>query len=164
MVGWHERVKFIMKGYLPQDAWNTDETGCFYGSLPNRTLANMKKECCGGKMAKERLTTVFFVNAIGEKEPPVIIGNSAFPCSFKGLRDKANPHGLPYFYNSKAWMNTEIMHASLAKLKGDSRTFYEFFIFAIFALLLMPTVWKKYSKIFSRFSFHCNPCEKHSNN
>ena len=27
-------------------------------------------------------------------------------------------------------------------------------------LLLMPTVWKKYSKIFSRFSFHCNPREK----
>ena len=26
----------------------------------------------------------------------------------------------------------------------------------------MPTVWKKYSKIFSRFSFRCNPREKHS--
>ena len=24
----------------------------------------------------------------------------------------------------------------------------------------MPTVWKKYSKIFSRFSFHCNLREK----
>ena len=28
-------------------------------------------------MAKERLTIAFFVNAAGEKEPPVIIGKSA---------------------------------------------------------------------------------------
>ena len=49
-------------------------------------------------------------------------------------------------------------------LKGDSRTFYEFFKFAMFVLLLMATVWKKYSKIFSRFSFCCNPREKHSDN
>ena len=49
-------------------------------------------------------------------------------------------------------------------LKGDSRAFYEFLKFAIFVLLLMPTVWKKYSKMFSRFSFHCNPREKHSDN
>ena len=49
-------------------------------------------------------------------------------------------------------------------LKGDSCAFYEFFKFAMFVLLLMPTVWKKYSKIFSRFSFCCNPREKHSDN
>ena len=116
VAGWHERVKFIMKGYQPQDVWNTDETGCFYRTLPNKTLADMKKECRGGKMAKERLTIAFFVNAAGEKEPPVIIGKSASPRYFKGLRDKANPHGLPYFSNPKAWMNTEIMHAILAKL------------------------------------------------
>ena len=52
----------------------------------------------------------------------------------------------------------------LLTLKGDSRAFYEFFKFAMFVLLLMPTVWKKYSKIFSRFSFCGNPREKHSDN
>ena len=50
------------------------------------------------------------------------------------------------------------------RLKGDSRAFYEFFKFAIFVLLLMPTAWKIYSKIFCRFSFHCNLREKHSDN
>ena len=39
---------------------------------------------------------LFFVNAAGEKEPPVIIGKSASPHCFKGLMDKANPHGLPH--------------------------------------------------------------------
>ena len=34
----------------------------------------------------------------------------------------------------------------------------------MFVLLLMPTVWKKYSNFFSRFSFCCNPREKHSDN
>ena len=76
----------------------------------------MKRECRSGKMVKERVTIAFFVNAAGEKEPPVIIGKSAPPRSFEGLMDKANPHGLPYFSNPKAWMNMEIMHAILAKL------------------------------------------------
>ena len=67
-------------------------------------------------MSKERLTIALFVNAAGEKEPPVIIGKSASPRCFKGLMDKANPHGLPYFSNPKAWTNMEIMHAILAKL------------------------------------------------
>ena len=30
VAGWHERLKFIMNGYQPQDVWNIDETGCFY--------------------------------------------------------------------------------------------------------------------------------------
>ena len=39
----------------------------------------MKRECRSGKMVKERVTIAFFVNAAGEKEPPVIIGKSAPP-------------------------------------------------------------------------------------
>ena len=115
VAGWHEKLKFIMNGYQPQDVWNTDETGCFYRTFPNKTLADMKRECRGGKMAKERLTIALFINATGEKEPPVIIGKSASPHCFNGLMDKANPHGLPYFSNPKAWMNMEIMHAILAR-------------------------------------------------
>lgn len=116
VAAWVERMKYIMNGYEPQNVWNTDETGCFYRTLPNKTLANMKKECRGGKMSKERLTIAFFVNAAGEKEPPVIIGKSASPRCFNGLRDKMNPHWLPYYSNPKAWMNMEIMRAVLAKL------------------------------------------------
>ena len=74
----------------------------FLSNTSNKTLADMKRECRGGKMAKERLTTALFVNAAGEKEAPVIIGKSASPRCFKGLMDEANPHGLPYFSNPKA--------------------------------------------------------------
>ena len=41
VAGSHERVKVLMDGYQPQDVWNTDETGCFYQTLPNKTVADM---------------------------------------------------------------------------------------------------------------------------
>ena len=115
VTGWHERMKVLMAGYQPEDVWNTDETGCFFRALPDKTLADMK-ECRGGKKAKERLTISFFVSAAGHKEPPIIIGKSASPRCFKGLRDKRRPHGLPYFANPKAWMNINIMNTILNKL------------------------------------------------
>ena len=60
--------------------------------------------------------------------------------------------------NLTKWMSVWI------SFKGESHAFYQNFKFAIFVLFLMPTVWKKYSNIFSRFSFHCNPREKLSDN
>ena len=115
VTGWLERMKILMDGYQAQDVWNTDETGCFYRTLPSKTLGNMKKECQRGKMAKERLTILFIVNAAGGKESPNIIGKSASPLCFKGLRDKTTPYGLPSFSNPKASMNTQIMNAILKK-------------------------------------------------
>ena len=47
----------------------------------------------GGKKAKERLTIAFFVNAVGENEPPIVIGKLANPSCFKGLKDKNTSHG-----------------------------------------------------------------------
>ena len=64
-----------MEGYKAENIWNTDETGCFYRALPEKSLADRSKTCRGGKKAKECLTISFFVNAIGEK----IIGKSANP-------------------------------------------------------------------------------------
>ena len=119
--GWKERLKTLMIGYKPEDIWNTDETGCFYRALPEKTLSDKKKECRGGKKAKERLTVAFFVSATGEKIPAIVIGKAKTPRCFKGLRDKRNPHGLPYYSNKKAWMNTEIMNELIAKLNHQMR-------------------------------------------
>ena len=58
--GWHER---LMEGYIAENICNTDETGCFYRALPEKSLADKSKACRGGKKAKERLTISFFVNA-----------------------------------------------------------------------------------------------------
>jgi len=68
-----------------------------------------------GKRQKT-ITIAFFANAAGGKYAPIIIGKSASPHCFKGLKDKKMPHGLPYFFNPKAWMNTDIMESILAKL------------------------------------------------
>ena len=80
-----ERLKFLLRGYKPEDVWNTDETGCFYRALPDKSLAEVKKGCRGGKKAKERLTICFFVNAAGGRELPIVIGRSANPRCFNTL-------------------------------------------------------------------------------
>ena len=45
-----------------------------------------------------------------------MIGRATTPRCFKGLKDKKMPHGLPYYNNPKAWMNSEVMDAILTKL------------------------------------------------
>ena len=112
--GWHERLKTLMEGYKAENIWKTDETGCFYRALPEKSLADKSKVCRGGKKAKERLNISFFVNAIGETPPPITYNWKI--CKPKMLRDKQNPHGLPYYANNKAWMNMEIMDELIAKL------------------------------------------------
>ena len=65
VAGWLERLKYLIAGYKPEDIWNTDETGCFFRALSDKSLSEKAKECRGGKKAKERLTISFFVNAEG---------------------------------------------------------------------------------------------------
>ena len=99
---WKERLETIMEGYEARDIWNLDETGCFYRALPEKTLAQKKSNCKGGKKAKQRLTIAFIANAAGEKEVPIVIGKAAKPRCFKGIRDLSNPLGIPYYSQPKA--------------------------------------------------------------
>ena len=103
-----------MKGYKAEDIWNEDETGCFYRALPEKTMAERKQDCRGGKKSKERITVAFFANSAGGKELPVVIGKSTKPRCFKGLKDVKKPAGIPYYANPKAWMNTAVMEDILA--------------------------------------------------
>ena len=45
---WKERLPTLIQGYDPQHIWNEDETTCFFRALPERTLADAKKDCIGG--------------------------------------------------------------------------------------------------------------------
>ena len=90
-------------------------------TLPDKSLTEVKKGCRGGKKAKERFTVSFFVNAAGGRELPNVIGKSANPRCFNGLRDNINPHGLPYYSNSKAWMNTDIVTTIVTKLNAKMK-------------------------------------------
>lgn len=105
----------LIQGYAPEDIWNEDETGCFFRTLPERSLADAKKDCRGGKKSKNRITLAFLVNAAGEKELSIVIGRAASPRCFKGIRDKKKPLGIPYYSNAKAWMDSVIMSNILTK-------------------------------------------------
>ena len=58
-----------------QDIWNMDETGCFYCTLPDKSLSEKAKKCKGGKRSKEWVTVALFVSATWERRKPVVIGS-----------------------------------------------------------------------------------------
>ena len=72
-----ERLRELCKGYKPEDIWNEDETGCFFRTLPDKSLAEEGRRCKGGKKSKLRMTVAFFVNA--KKEEPIVIWKSKTP-------------------------------------------------------------------------------------
>ena len=74
---WRERLQTLTQGYALKDIWNEDETSCFFRALPDKSLADAKKACKGGKKAKICITLAFIVNAAGEKEVPIVIGKAA---------------------------------------------------------------------------------------
>lgn len=106
----------ISRPFAPNDIFNADETGLFYRCLPDKTMEFKKKACHGGKSSKERLTLLLGANADGsEKLKPLLIGKSAKPRCFKGIRDvKSLP--VQYENNSSAWMTGEIFSRWLKDL------------------------------------------------
>ena len=88
---WNERAREITRGWNPSDVWNMDQTGSFWRGLPEKSLSGKGKRCSGGKKCKQRNTWVFFVNAAGGKEQPIVIGKSEKPRCFKNLENKECP-------------------------------------------------------------------------
>ena len=115
VASWKERLPSILSGYSPENVLNMDETGQFYRALPNRSLAEVSKQCTGGKKSKERITCAFFVNAAGGSEEPIVIGKSKSPRCFKAIKDRSQ---LPcsYFNQAKSWMDFNILDEVLSKL------------------------------------------------
>ena len=96
VTSWQERLPNILSGYSPENIFNKDETGQFFRALPNRSLAEVSKQCTGGKKSKERVTCTFFV---GGREKSIAIGNR---------RDTSQLPGS-YFRQPKTWMNFNIL-------------------------------------------------------
>lgn len=53
---WLERIPELVSEYAIEDIWNLDETGVFWRALPEQGFGQKKKECSGGKKAKQRVT------------------------------------------------------------------------------------------------------------
>lgn len=59
----------------------------FYELLPQKTLCEKTDRCKGGNKSKQRLIVLFCCNRAGtEKLKPLVIGRSAKPRCFKGVR------------------------------------------------------------------------------
>ena len=84
-----------------------DETGQFFRAPLNRSLAEVSKQCSGGKKSKKEQRS-HFVKAAAGKEKPIVIGKSKNPRCFRTIRD---PSQLPcsYFSQLKAWMDFNIL-------------------------------------------------------
>ncbi len=67
----------------------------------------------GFKKSKDRVTALLLVNADGSERLLVVIGKSREPRCFRGIKN------LPiwlYFYNTSAWMTSEIFSQIMLKL------------------------------------------------
>lgn len=105
----------IINKYDKKDIWNCDETGLFFRCPPKKTLMLSEEYKVGGRFSKERITILFCISLMGEKEKPLIIGKFKTPRGFKNLNfDDMN---VKYDYNKKSWMTCIIFINWLDKLK-----------------------------------------------
>ena len=74
--------------YSASEIYNVDESGLFYQCLPNKTFTlPAEKALRGIKESKQRLAMLIGANMSGEdKLDPLIIGKSANPRCFHGIR------------------------------------------------------------------------------
>lgn len=107
---WNSRIQFdfrsavniLVQDYAPQDVFHAKETGLFFKSLPDNTLALKGHSFQFGEFAKERMTILLACSSNGEKLKPLVIGNEENPQCFTNIeRDN-----LPVFWRSdnKSWM------------------------------------------------------------
>lgn len=115
---WIDKLNQSLNGVDPRNIFNTDETGLFYKCLPDRTLTFKDEKCHGGKLSKDRITVLLACNMDGsEKLKPLIVGKSAKPRCFKGVKS------LPTIYrsNKKSWMTTELFNEWLISVNRDMK-------------------------------------------
>lgn len=116
---WKSTLRELCQGYEQKDIFNLDETGYFYRSLPDRTLAAKRDECKGGKYAKDRITVVLACSMTGQKLKPWIIGKSENPrCMRVGDAERLN---CIYKSSAKAWMTRSLFSEYLDKLNEEMR-------------------------------------------
>lgn len=116
---WKERLPEILRGYSKKDVYNLDETACFWRALPATGFGEKGKKCAGGKKSKQRFTIAFIVNAVGDKEKPIVIWSSANPRCFRGFNKRQLP--VEYYDQSNAWMSGLILDTCLTAFNSKLR-------------------------------------------
>ena len=67
----------ILARYQLKDVFNADEFDLFYEALPSKSLHFRGKRYLGGKNSNVQLTEMTASNALDEKTPMFVIGESA---------------------------------------------------------------------------------------
>ncbi|CAI5462924.1 unnamed protein product [Closterium sp. Yama58-4] len=91
----------------PSLTFNFDETALYISILPRKTYGSVRT--AGRKIAKQRLTVGFLVNADGTRVfKPLVISKSKRPHDF---RPDYNPEEYVYWrHNAKGWMTSNVSH------------------------------------------------------
>ena len=91
----------LLSNYELKDIYNADEFGLFYKCVINKTYQLKSEKRSGGKLSKIRITGMATANAVGDKIPMFVIGNSQKPRCFKNVKF------LPCRYRNqkKSWMD-----------------------------------------------------------
>jgi len=110
-----EELYSIIAQYDPENIYNMDETGLFFRLLPKYSILMPNEDISstrGKKKAKDRVSLIVCANASGtHKIPCVMIGKPKEPMCIK---DRHWP--VPYFNQTKAWMDVETCWKSFNEL------------------------------------------------
>ncbi|KAG0726965.1 Tigger transposable element-derived protein 7 [Chionoecetes opilio] len=92
---------------LLEQIYNADETGLYYRSIPENTLASEKeKSVPGRKRCKSHVSVMCCANAAGtHRLTPVVIGKAKQPRCLRGIM---NNLPVVYDHSEKAWLTTKI--------------------------------------------------------
>ena len=91
----------IQEHYSASEIYNCDETRLYFCALPGETLCFKNEELFGSKKSEEQFTANMDSS---DKLQLFVIGKSANPCCFKGIKK------LPVTYksNKNSWMTATL--------------------------------------------------------
>jgi hypothetical protein len=96
------------EGFVPEQIFNTDETGLYWKCLPKKTLAYETETSAAGHRAKKQSLTVSGCrNAAGAFfMKPRVIETAKTPRAFSEIEIYNLP--VHYYHNKSAWMDRDI--------------------------------------------------------
>ena len=109
VASWKERLPSILSGYSTENILNMDETGQFYRALPNRSLAEVSKQCTGGKKSKERVTCAFLSMQQAEVKNQLLLENQKAHAVLKQSRIGPNCPAHTSAMLNPGWILTSAM-------------------------------------------------------
>lgn len=137
-----------------------DATGQFFRALPNKSLAEVSKQCMCRKKSKESITCAFFVKRCSGRWRKTDcyrqVKKNCFASEQSGIRINYPAHS-----QAKAWMDLNILDDVLSKLNWklarERRNVTQYFSTMPLLPLAILQIWNKANTITSRLSRFFSP-------